>query len=468
MNKQKQTDVDVYSLIITRRGASEFLCLVDGPYCTLPSVEIRRWERVAEQINAAVYRQFEIEAYCLSTCLPTSPTVAGCAASLCTMECLWPEPVLTPKMRWVSASSLTETPCLHSTMLAVVQNALGIVRPDRRGENGEYFGTSGSLREISEWIRTQVGSSDLRLTGQFRQLTVSPHFCLMRFETNGSALWFKAVGEPNTREFTISRNLAELFPDFLPQVLAVCPQWNAWLMTEAAGAAPDASSDFSACRAVVDQLAELQTASVHHLESLLASGCRNATAGFLLNQVDEFLAVMQQLMTRQHRTPPPVLTHNEIIALANPLKDALSLLAESFVPNALNHLDLNLGNIRVCADQCVFLDWAEAAIGPPFLTLEYLLEHFRQSCPAIAGRRAELTGRYMSHWRPYLAETVLSQCLGASPLAAVFAYAISNDIWRDNAQLANPQTAGYFRSLTRRISREALAFAERSPQCLCH
>jgi len=466
VNKKEQTDLDVYSLIITRRGASELLCLLDGPYSTLPSVEIRRWERTAEQINAAVYRQLKIEAYCLSTCLPTSPTGASPAICLCAMECVRPETVLLPKMRWVSANSLAETSFLHSTTLATIQNVLRMVRPDRRGENGEYFGTSGSLREISEWIRAHVGPLNLRLTGQFQQLTVSPHFCLMRFETNGPALWFKAVGEPNTREFTISRNLAELFPDFLPQVLAVCPQWNAWLMTEAVGVAPDASSGFSAWRAIVDRLAELQTDSVPCLEILLAAGCRNSSAEFLLNLVDEFLAVMEELMTRQHGTPPPVLTRHEIIALANPLKDALSLLAESLVPNALNHLDLNPGNIRVSADQCVFLDWAEAAVGPPFLTLEYLLEHFRQCCPTIAQRRAQLTGRYMNHWRPYVAENVLSQCLRASPLAAVFAYAVSNDIWRNNVQLTNPQTAGYFRSLTRRISREASAFAQRSSQCL--
>ena len=61
------------------------------------------------------------------------------------------------------------------------------------------------------------------------------------------------------------------------------------------------------------------------------------------------------------------------------VKDALTAWAQSNIPDTLGHLDLNPGNILISPDQCVFLDWAEAYVGPPFLTFQYLIEHLSQT-----------------------------------------------------------------------------------------
>jgi len=460
-----QIEQDTYSLVITRRNASEVLCLADGPYCALPSVEISHSERVAEQTNAVVYRQFNVEAYCLSTHFPDLLHSALRVCGYCAMECLEPEAAVPSQLYWVSASSLSEATFRNSVTLTDVQRILRTITPAGPSEDAATFGKSGSLRKITNWVQNQVESLNLRLTGRFRQLSASPTFCLLRFETNGPALWFKAVGEPNIREFTITSTLAELFPDFLPRLIAVRHRWSAWLMTEPEGVAPDTTCEWPVWKTVVDRLAKLQIASAPHTSELLLAGARDVTARSLLERVDEFLLVMQAIMTQQRKTPPSIMTAKEVIALAHPLKDALSILTEGLVPDALNHLDCNPGNILVSTDRCVFFDWAEAAVGFPFLTFEYLREHFGRSCPIIAHRAAELAGHYADHWRPHIAAGALSKCLAVSPLVAVFAYAVLNDIWRDPTHLANPSTAGYFRALTRRISREAHVLEGRSPQC---
>jgi len=61
----------------------------------------------------------------------------------------------------------------------------------------------------------------VRLTGKFRQLNASPTFSLIRLETNGVALWFKATGKPNEHELAIALSLARLFPRYVPRVLGL-------------------------------------------------------------------------------------------------------------------------------------------------------------------------------------------------------------------------------------------------------
>ena len=236
-------------------------------------------------------------------------------------------------------------------------------------------------------------------------------------------------------------------------------------MAHAKGTPPNSNSDFGVWMEVVSRLAELQIASIAYNEALLTVGSRDIRSQSLLGSLHEFLCVMRDLMTQQRRTPPPILGPDEVLALAHPLKQALSILSEGFVPDALNHLDLNPANILVSDDPCVFLDWAEAAVGPPFLTFEYLMEHFRRSCPTSVHRSAELSQHYANHWKPYAADSILWRYLTVSPLVAVFANAVGNDTWRNPARLAKPQTAGYFRALTRRMAREAHILAQGSPLC---
>jgi aminoglycoside phosphotransferase (APT) family kinase protein len=290
---------------------------------------------------------------------------------------------------------------------------------------------------------------------------------LIRFETTGPAVWFKAVGKPNSHEFNIVSILATLLPAYLPRIVALRPEWNAWLMTEAEGTSPGADSDFSMWRTISPRLAELQIASLHETSLLMSAGCRDVSVPSLLNCADEFFAIMGELMKQQTKTPPSVLTPGELFALSSRLKEVLSALAASGIPDALNHLDFNPGNILVSGGQCTFIDWAETAIGHPFLTFEYLLEHFKRLCPESPARHAELISSYAEQWERYASPLAVSHSLSLAPLAAVFAYAVSNETWRDRARLANPETAGYFRSLTRRMKREADALENRSLECIC-
>jgi len=94
----------------------------------------------------------------------------------------------------------------------------------------------------------------------------------------------------------------------------------------------------------------------------MAASCRAVRVSSLLNCADEFFAIMADLMNQQTKTPPSILTSKEILDLNKRIKEILSLLAASGIPDALNHLDFNPENIFVSGDRCTFIDWAEARL----------------------------------------------------------------------------------------------------------
>lgn len=465
MNTQQQDDRDTYRLIITRRDGSELLCLSDGPYHLLPSVDIPRWERVAEPIRDAVKANLNLDTYSLFTCPPEPPTSETSRTLFQAMECVRPDGPLPPKASWVPIASLTVASFRDAENSRRICNAVrSLSHPDESRSEGP-FAKPGWLREMCRWVAQQIEPLKIRLTGNFRQLNASGSFSLIRFETTGPAVWFKAVGNPNSHEFNITSILATLFPAHLPPTVAVRPDWNAWLTTEVEGTSPGADSNFCTWRTIAVRLAELQIASHHEVPRLISADCRDIRVSSLLNSTDEFFVVMDKLMKQQVKTPPSILTCEELFSLNKRIKETLRLLAATGLPDALNHLDFNPGNIVVSGDRCTFIDWAEAAIGHPFFTLQYMLQHLTRLRLGHSDQHKELTSAYTSQWERFVPPSAVSRSLELAPLAAVFGYAVSAGAWREPETLASPRTAGYFRSLVRRMKHEADALENRRLEC---
>jgi hypothetical protein len=382
------------------------------------------------------------------------------------MEYLHPDGPLPGTGSWVLVSSLTIASFRDAEDSRRILNALRTLSRDDEGRREGPFSKPGWLRQMCSWIAQQIAPMKIRLTGNFRQLNASSSFSLIRFETTGPAVWLKAVGKPNSHEFNIVSILAALFPAYLPPIIAVRPVWNAWLTTEVEGTSPDADSDFSTWRTISARLAELQIASVHEVPRLIAAGCRDIRVYLLLNYADEFFAIMAELMKQQTKTPPTILTSTQLFHLKEQIKETLRLLAATGIPEALNHLDFNPGNILVSGDRCTFIDWAEAAIGHPFLTFEYLFEHLTRLRPGRADQREELVSAYASQWKRFAPPSAVSHSLALAPLVAVFAYAVSTGTWREPEMFTSPGVAGHFRSLVRRMKREADALENRSLECI--
>jgi hypothetical protein len=237
-------------------------------------------------------------------------------------------------------------------------------------------------------------------------------------------------------------------------------------MSEVEGTQLGDTTDRSLWEAAAAALANLQVESIHSQQELVDCGAHDLRIKPLRDLVSPFIDVAAHLMEKQPSVPPSVLGEMELRLLEERLLDALSVLGGLGLPDTLGHLDLNPGNLIVSESRCLFLDWAEAYVGHPFFTFQYLLEHLRRMSSADSISEERLVTSYLEPWEQVVSRNCVEEAMLLSPLLAVFAYAVGAGSWMQAERLCDPKAAGYLRSLVRRVSREAKELSERRSPCL--
>jgi hypothetical protein len=419
LTSAEQNERETYRVIVLSRDGAKVLLVSDGERRMVPSVEIPRWQRVAEHLTAAVESNWGEEVVCLFE-PETEPSADGtvtryqAAEHLCTRS--------NPRMPtyWVPVSMLSQDSLADVGDYSAIKQVTAVCNREKGAASAGPFSRLGWFSELRNWIESVVEPIGLHLNGRFQQLNASPSFSLIRFETSGPAVWFKAVGEPNQREFPITCTLSRLFPSHLPNVLATRPDGNAWLTRESEGRLLGDEQDSGTWERVAAVLAELQINSCDRTPAIAGAGARDLSVGTLRKQIRPFVEITQQLMQQQAKTPPPILDTKELLALGDRIDEALDFLEALAIPETLGHLDLNPGNIVVSATKCVFLDWAEAYVGNPFLTFQYLIEHFRRGHPPNSSRESQVLDSYADPWSRILSRDAIHAGLTVAPLLAVF------------------------------------------------
>jgi hypothetical protein len=434
-----------YRLALVGPNRRQLLAIAGGDSVRLPRVAIPAYTRFAEQLTRRIKEQWDFDSVVLDL-LPDSSPSARCAV----IEIRSSDRQIAGA-NFFSAEVDAIDPADFTKDERSVVDAILSGAGNQRGP----FSRLGWLDDVFAWVEAILHGRRIKVTGRFRQLNSGPFFSLIRFETSGPAVWFKAVGEPNRREFPVSVALARLFPSYVPLLIATRPEWNAWLTLEAEGSALDENSEFNLWMRAATTLANLQVEACAKIDELLGAGCRDVRTSALLECIDPFFEVMEELMEHQRKVPPPILSRKTLRALSAQIKDACSTLRGLRSFDALGHLDFNLGNMLVSHDGCVFLDWAEAYVGDPLLTFEYFLEHFRRVHPGQLSMESKLRSSYIDCWRSIVSAEQLTESMAIAPLVAVFAYAAAGNTWKDVLRLQNANVAGYLRSLTRRMHREA-------------
>jgi hypothetical protein len=368
--------------------------------------------------------------------------------------------------QWVPFSALAHDSLIGASDYLALQQSIALCSAERKELTSGPFARLGWFKELREWLETVIEPLGFHFNGNFRQLNASPSFSLVRFETDGPALWFKAVGEPNQKEFLITGTLAQLFPNYLPGVLATRPDWNGWLTREAAGKLLGEVREEALWQRAAAALAKLQIDSIDHGARILGAGARDLGATELSKVIQPFIESMAELMERQTKVPPTALGRAELLLLGDRIQSVLDALEPLGIPETLGHLDLNPGNITVSPSRCTFLDWAEAYVGNPFFSLEYLLEHLRRTRGTDSALETKLVESYRAQWEKVVPPASVAEGLSLAPLLAVFAYAAGSHAWEDKERVEEPATAGYLRSLTRRMHREGNEVESRRSLCL--
>jgi hypothetical protein len=464
VESQEQSEREICRVIVLGRDGTEVLLRIAEPGFAFPAVEIPRSERLAEHLTAALRKDWGCDAVCLFTPNHSSEDGDSNGKHYEVTEC-WHDGGRKDETVWKPIRSLTADSFQNEAEFRILEECLQQLDRYERDPSSP-FARRGWLAELRRWTADTIRSLGLELTGPFCQYNASPSFSLIRFETNGPAVWFKAVGEPNQREFPITLKLSQQFPKYLPELLGTRADRNGWLSLEAPGTNLYETQEITLWESAAESLARLQIESVAKTESILEAGAQDLRIETLSGLIHPFLAAIARLMEQQTKVPPPVLSQQELSLLGVRIEDALTLLEDLNLPEVLGHSDLNPGNIVVAIDRCVFVDWAEAHVGDPFMSFEYLLEHFRRSTGTDIAFETRLARSYSASWRQLFSGETIAEALALAPVTAVFAYAVGNDAWKDQQRLEDPRVASYFRSLARRMNREAMQFTDRGSSCL--
>jgi hypothetical protein len=446
-----QVETKHWRVILLRRNASECLGFQTVAGLDLPRVDIPAYGRAAQALNAEVKARWGLDVYSLYPLRATE--LADATVRYHVVEALGHEPPAPPDARWIPIGDVDANCFAEFQDFAAVQTWIDHLA--RRNTNGHQapFEKPGWLPALRSLVQEAVRTVPLTLSGDFLQFNAGSSFSLIRFETDSDAIWFKAVGEPNTREFPLTVALASRLGAYTPTVLATQPLWNAWITLEVPGPRLSQTDELSAWSNAARDLARMQVASIEMAEDILRSQARDIRLGTLLGQVAPFFAQLRELMERQTKSSPPRLSPAELGQLEIDTRDSLLTLQREGVPDSLGHLDLNPENIIAAEDRTVFLDWAEGSVGHPFFSLAYFLEHSLQTFGGNAQAQSCLARAYAEVWEATRPVAHPARTFSASVFLAVFAHAVSTDLWRDDQKLLEPAVAGYYRSLARRMKR---------------
>ncbi len=451
------------TVILFRGTGSEVMICRGESGVRLPRVVLSGRGKVNESANQDICSQFGVSAYSLFTVrAPSSEPGFHTYEVMVAQE----NTALAPAhCTWIPVDQIAHERFNREDSFAIV-SAIREMRSYARGLNIGPFGKPGWLEELLCWIRQEIDPLGLHMSGNIRQFNPCPTLALLRFETDGPAVWFKAVDESNKREVSITSVLSREFPPYLPELIATHPSLCGWLTRECEGLTLGESASSAAWGLAAETLAKLQVKSLRKTSQLLSAGCIDIRLEELLKHVDAFVEVTAELMEQQRNPSPPALAKKDVIRLGVSIKKACEDWARFKIPDALGHMDLNPLNIVVSADRCVFLDWAEAFVGPPFFAVDFLRGHCEQARPAERSSTAAIAAGYTKPWQSVLPAAVVSKGIKLSRFLAPFAYAITTGDWWNSGRFPGPENAGYLRSLTRRMHRECQSLQGEGFICL--
>jgi hypothetical protein len=449
---------DTRRVILFHPPSSEFFLVSRPEGFSLPEVPVPGRQRVSANLNAAVKRLWNADVVSMGEVAPARIDDSAPSRKYEIVEILEANRLPLPGLQAKHMSELARTSFSELEDLSVLERTTAHDGSlPLCGKEGP-FSRFGWFTELKNWVNQELQDFGLRLSGPFTQLNAGASFSLIRFETNRGAVWFKAVGEPNVRECAITLELAARLPQYLPTILASRPEWHAWLSLEAEGEGLSESADVTKWPRAAASLAELQICSIPQVSRILAAGARDTRIPALCAQSDRLFEILEHLMRKQAKNPPAPLTSDELRSLRKNVREILVRLEDLDLPDALGHLDLNPGNVVVSPAACTFLDWAEAAVGPPFFTLQYFVEHFRLSQPKESHAETRFVTAYVQRWESIAGKAKVHNVMRLLPAATVFAYTALVIAGRDMDFIEQSPTASCLRSLARRLQREVVGW----------
>ena len=421
----------------------------------LPQISIPRWSRAAEQIQMVIERQLGFKAVVVDLLVGEAPREAIAIAEVrggCGCD---PSP---GSGSWIDFYKLSEDE-IDGPGRSAVEGLL-----NEGGTGRGLFSRFGWIEEALEWVSTRAGTDRAEFTDEFKQFNATADSALVRFgRRSASPIWLKASWDRSAGEYRITTALALLVPDSLPRVIATREDWSAWWMEDAGTPLGSVPSPGAFAKAI-SRLAEIEKASMDSTSHLLESGCGDQRLPVLRASISPIMDLIDRAMAGERNDFTPRLASARLRELEVILTDICLSMESLGIPDALLHGDISFENILVGSRGCVFTDWANAAVGNPFVTFEQLRAQIEQENGGCVWLPM-LTEIYVGSWLEVLSRSQIECALAlASPVAAM-TYLFDHCKRLGRERRSEPQFQSCVRAIARQIDRAAHEIQLRWSRC---
>jgi Phosphotransferase enzyme family len=288
--------------------------------------------------------------------------------------------------RWIGRAELDGLRLRDEDQRELLAAYLDSLERDETPKERAPWALPGWLEDVREWLEPEVerlGHSLVEIE-QTKQWGISS---VLRVRTDGPDLYFKVSARLPlfVDEGPVTAMLAERFPGYVPEPLAVEPDRGWFLLPE--------FQELVGWRAPLDvrcevlaRFAGLQRRTADQTADLIAAGCLDRRLDVLERQLEPLLADPGALARLQ---PEEI---DELRRQAPLFREACRRLADIGPPPTLVHGDLHVGNVARQDGELVYFDWTDACIAHPFIDLLSL--QWEQD----EGNRKALLDAYLGAW----------------------------------------------------------------------
>lgn len=230
------------------------------------------------------------------------------------------------------------------------------------------------LKQAHTWIESETKRHSITINGAFEQPHIYAWSTVIHIPTNEGKLFFKAAATETIFESALMQILASIKEEYIPNVLSVDLK-RGWILMRDGGEQLRASirptKNITAWHSVLPKFSSLQIESIPYIQKLLDIGVpdyRLHKLPGLLTEIlkdDEILLIDKEkgLTSSELQQLREIIPHFELVC---------KKLTAFGIPESLNHGDFHDGNVLVQNGNISLIDWGDASISHPFVSLRTL------------------------------------------------------------------------------------------------
>ena len=277
--------------------------------------------------------------------------------------------------------------------LSIINYQLSIIIP---------WNTPGWFEQAESWIQEQIKHQGFKPIAPIEVVKNWALAIILRVKTTQGSIYFKASAPLFANEPESTRILGELYPAYLPQVIATKPEQHWMLMRSIDGEILETLGDISHWQAALRQWAKFQIDASQHREHLIGLGWLDLG----LDKIDQELEKLFYPKLWQSSNTVYGLGKSEPFSLftwVSKLKAVCHQLSQLELPETLVHGDLSPRNIysRHQDRGFVYFDWSDTCISHPFFDLIRFLYEIEKDLPHVPDARSRIRNAYLEPWTIY-------------------------------------------------------------------